>query len=183
MPRWTGTTAKVVKTARVATKASWSLGPNGSLTAGLSYEGQSLYHPIVNQILVEFDGPGPNRPVEVFSLLVDTDHRDLGGMVRFDRRAGRHDQLVGLDYGRGTVEGGSYRNLNGRPNGIAESVDNRANTLEAFIVDRWRVSDRWTAVLGAQVVSAFRDILTTNASTGTVSHPTIAGPPSTRAPD
>jgi iron complex outermembrane receptor protein len=107
----------------------------------------------------------------VFSLLIDTDHRDLGAMVRYDRRIGRHDLLVGLNYGRGSVEGGNYRNLNGRPNGISEFVDNNADSVEAFGVDRWRASDRWTAVFGAQVVSAWRDVRTTNATTGALSNP------------
>ena len=166
-----GDYGKVVKTARVAAKGSWSFGADGSLTAGLSYEGQSLYHPIVNQIFVDFDGPGPNAPVEVFSLLVDTDHRDLGAMARYDRRLGRHDLLVGLNYGNGSVEGGNYRNLNGQSNGIAEYVDNRSDSLEAFVVDRWRASDRFTFVLGGQAVSAARDVRTTNATTGAVGNP------------
>ncbi len=54
-----GDYGKVVKTARVAAKTTWSFGANGSLAAGLSYEAQSLYHPIVNRIFVDFDGPGP----------------------------------------------------------------------------------------------------------------------------
>jgi iron complex outermembrane receptor protein len=166
-----GDYGKVVKTARVAAKATRSFGQKGSLSAGLSYEGQSLYHPIVNQVFVDFDGPGPNAPVEVFSLLIDTDHRDLGAMVRYDRRMGAHNLLVGLNYGDGSVEGGNYRNLNGRPNGISEYVDNTADSVEAFVVDRWRASDRWTVVLGGQAVSAARNVLTTNAITGAVANP------------
>jgi iron complex outermembrane receptor protein len=166
-----GDYGKVVKTARVAAKATFGFGADASLTAGLSYEGQSLYHPIVNQIFVDFDGPGPNPPVEVFSLLVDTDHRDFGAVVRYDRRLGAHELLVGANYGNGSVEGGNYRNLNGRPNGISEYVDNSADSLEAFVVDRWRASDRFTFVFGGQVVSAWRDVLTTNAETGAVSNP------------
>jgi iron complex outermembrane recepter protein len=166
-----GDYGKVVKTARVAAKATWSLGAKGSLSAGLSYERQSLYHPIVNQVFVDFDGPGPNPPVEVFSLLIDTDHRDLGAMVRYDRRMGTHDLLVGLNYGDGSVEGGNYRNLNGRPNGISEYVDNTADSVEAFVLDRWRASGRWTVVFGAQAVSAGRNVLTTNATTGAVTNP------------
>jgi iron complex outermembrane receptor protein len=50
-------------------------------------------------------------------------------------------------------------------------VDNRADSLEVFVVDRWRASDRFTLVFGAQAVSAFRDVLTTNADTGAVSNP------------
>jgi iron complex outermembrane receptor protein len=166
-----GNYGKVVKTARVAAKTTWSFGTNGSLAAGLSYEGQSLFHPIVNRIFVDFDGSGPNPPVEVFSLLVDTDHRDLGAMVRYDRRMGTHDLLVGLNYGDGSVEGGNYRNNGGQPNGLSEHVDNTADSVEAFVVDRWRVSGRWTAVFGAQVVSAGRDVRTTNATTGALSNP------------
>jgi iron complex outermembrane receptor protein len=166
-----GNYGKVVKTARVAGKTTWSLGTNGSLSAGLSYEGQSLFHPIVNQIFVDFDGPGPNAPTEVFSLLIDTDHRDLGAMVRYDRRVGAHDLLAGLNVGKGSVNGGNYRNLNGRPNGLSESYDSNADTVEAFVTDRWRASDRWTAVFGAQVVSAARDVLVTNATTGAVTNP------------
>jgi iron complex outermembrane receptor protein len=107
----------------------------------------------------------------VFSLLIDTDHRDLGAMVRYDRRMGTHDLLVGLNYGDGTVEGGNYRNLNGQPNGISEYVDNTADSVEAFVVDRWRASGRWTVVFGAQAVSAGRNVLTTNAITDAVSNP------------
>jgi iron complex outermembrane receptor protein len=166
-----GNYGKVVKTARVAAKATWSLGANGTLSSGVSYEGQSLYHPIVNQIFVDFDGPGPNAPVEVFSLLVDTDHRDLGAMLRYDRRLGAHDLLAGINYGNGSVEGGNYRNLDGQPNGISEYVDNRSDSIEAFVVDRWRASNRWTLVFGGQAVSAARDVRTTNATTGAVSHP------------
>jgi iron complex outermembrane receptor protein len=166
-----GNYGKVVKTARVAAKVTRSFGASGSLSAGLSYEGQSLFHPIVNQVFVDFDGPGPSAPVEVFSLLIDTDHRDLGAMVRYDRRMGRHDLVFGLNYGAGSVEGGNYRNLNGRPNGISEYVDNTADSVEAFVVDRWRASDGWTVVFGGQAVSAGRNVLTTNAITGAVTNP------------
>jgi iron complex outermembrane receptor protein len=166
-----GDYGKVVKTARVAAKVTKSFGANGSLSAGLSYEGQSLFHPIVSQIFVDFDGPGPAAPVEVFSLLVDTDHRDLGAMVRYDRRLGAHDLLAGLNFGKGSVEGGNYRNLHGQPNGLAESYESDSDGVELFAMDRFRLSDRFTAVFGAQVVSAAREVLVTNAITGAVTHP------------
>jgi iron complex outermembrane receptor protein len=166
-----GDYGKVVKTGRFAAKMTRSFGTNGSLSAGLSYEGQSLFHPIVSQIFVDFDGPGPNPPVEVFSLLIQTDHRDLGAMVRYDRRAGAHDLLAGINFGKGSVDGGNYRNLHGQPNGLAESYNSDSDSLEAFAMDRWRVSPTWTAVFGAQVVSAARDVLVTNAITGAVTNP------------
>jgi iron complex outermembrane receptor protein len=166
-----GNYGKEVKTGRFAAKVSKSLGANASFSAGLSYEGQSLFHPIVNQVFVDFDGPGPAPPVEVFSLLIDTDHRDFGAMMRYDRRMGRHDLLTGLNFGKGSVNGGNYRNLHGQPNGLAEDYNADADSLEAFVMDRWRASDRWTAVFGAQVVSAARDVLVTNALTGAVTNP------------
>lgn len=166
-----GNYGKVVNTARVAAKSTWTLGAKGAVTAGLSYEAQSLFHPIVNQILVDFDGPGPAPPVEVFSLLIDTDHRDFGAMMRYDRRVGAHDLLAGVNFGKGTVDGGQYRNLHGKPNGINTYYDTSADSTEAFVVDRWRASSRWTAVVGAQVVSAARDVLTTNAASGESTNP------------
>ncbi|MEQ1729569.1 MAG: TonB-dependent receptor, partial [Vicinamibacterales bacterium] len=166
-----GHSGKVVKTARVAAKTTWSLGTNGSVSAGLSYEGQSLFHPIVNQVLLDFDGPGPNAPVEVFSLLIDTDHRDLGAMMRYDRRVDAHELLAGVNFGKGSVSGGNYRNLKGQPNGLSESYDSHSDSVEAFVIDRWRPSDRWTAVFGAQVVSAAREVLVTNALTSAVTNP------------
>jgi iron complex outermembrane receptor protein len=92
-------------------------------------------------------------------------------MVRYDRRVGAHDLLAGLNFGKGSVEGGNYRNLHGQPNGLAESYDSDSDSLEAFAMDRFRISDRFTAVFGAQVVSAAREVLVTNALTGAVTHP------------
>lgn len=166
-----GAYGKVVETGRLATKATWTLGARSSLMAGISVEEQSLFHPIVDRIFVDFDGPGPNPPVEVFSLLVDTDHRDFGGVVRYEHAVGSHEILAGLHYGRGSVEGGNFRNAGGRPNGLSERVDNSAEGIEAFVMDHWRATDRLTLVFGAQVVDTDRDVRTTNASTGAVSNP------------
>ena len=79
--------------------------------------------------------------------------------------------LAGVNFGKGSVDGGNYRNLHGQPNGLAESYNSDADSVEAFAMDRWRVSERWTAVFGAQVVSAARDVLVTNAITGAVTNP------------
>lgn len=166
-----GNYGKVVKTGRFAAKSTWSLGARGTLSAGLSYEGQSLFHPIVNQIFVDFDGPGPNAPVEVFSLLIDTDHRDLGAMMRYDRRVGAHDLLAGINFGKGSVDGGNYRNRRGQPNGLSEYYNSNSDSAESFVIDRWRLSNRWTTVIGAQFVSAARGVRVNNAITGAVTNP------------
>ena len=54
-----------VKTWRLANKTTWDIDASSSLTAGLSYEEQQLYHPIV------YAPP-------FFSLLIDTEQRNLG---------------------------------------------------------------------------------------------------------
>jgi iron complex outermembrane recepter protein len=166
-----GNFQKNVQTSRIAAKTIWTIDPASSLEIGLSYEKQSLYHPIVQPILVDFDGAGPAPAVEVFSLLVDTDHRDVGAMLRYRLRRGDHDLLAGINYGDGSVRGGNYRNLNGRRNGLSERVDNKADSLEAYIVDRWQLSPAWTLVAGAQIVEARRDVRTVDAASGAVRSP------------
>lgn len=162
---------KDVRTWRLAAVTSWQPDSRRKLDLGVSWEEQALYHPIVDRILVDFDGPGPGEPVEVFSLLVDTDHRDLGAMLRYNLRAGSHDVLIGADYGDGTVKGGNYRNDGGRRNGLRERVDNAADSFEAYVIDRWRLGRSLTLAYGAQYVTAGRDVRTTDAATGNVRNP------------
>ena len=166
-----GNYQKNVETARIAAKTTWHVDPSRSLELGVSYEEQSLYHPIVDKILVDFDDDGPEPPLEVFSLLVDTDHRDIGAMLRYNWRAGDHDVLAGINYGDGRVEGGNYRNDGGLRNGLTERVDNSAHSLEIYLVDRWRLTSAWTLVYGGQYVDASRDVRTIDAASGSVSNP------------
>lgn len=162
---------KQLETWRVASKTGWSAGEHQSFEVGFSWEEQALYHPIVDRILVDFDGAGPQPPVEVFSLIVDTDHRDAGAMFRYQLRHGGHDVVAGLNYGNGSVTGGNYRNLAGRRNGLTERVDNDFYSLEAFAVDRWAFSPAWTLTYGAQLVQARRDVRTTDVASGVVRNP------------
>jgi iron complex outermembrane receptor protein len=162
---------KQVDTRRAAVKNTWNIDHQSTIDLGISYEKQSLYHPIVERILVDFDGAGPNPPVEVFSLLIDTDHRDTGASFRYRFEGSAHNLLFGANYGDSSVSGGNYRNLNGRRNGLSEYVDNAADSLELFAVDRWRLNPRWTLVYGAQWVSATRDVNTTDAASGEVRNP------------
>ena len=62
---------------------------------GLSVENQQLYQPIVYK--------------PFFSLLIDSKQRTLGSTVRYQRRMGAHDVLVGLNLARTTVAGGNER--------------------------------------------------------------------------
>ncbi len=166
---------KDLETWRIADKTTWRIDDRSSLEFGLSYEEQSLYHPIVEPIMVDFDGPGPMQPVEVFSLIVDTDHRESATTLRYNLQLGSHNLLAGIDYGYGDVNGGNYRNYQGKRNGLTETVANNADTVQAYLMDRWALGqkgeERWTLVYGAQAVSAGRDVETTNAASGAVRNP------------
>lgn len=160
-----------VETRRLANKTTWDLTPDSRLTVGVSYEEQALFHPIVDKVMVDFDGPGPLQPTEVFSLLIDTKQRNLGTTLRYDLRLGDHDLLAGLNYGRTRVGGSNDRNDGGRRNGMTSRVDNDADGLELFVMDRWKLAPRWTVVYGAQVVDASRDVRTTDVASGAVRNP------------
>jgi iron complex outermembrane receptor protein len=160
-----------VETWRLASKTTWQIDPRRQFDVGFSVEEQSLFHPIVDRVMVDFDGPGPALPVEVFSLLIDTDHRDIGAAARYNHRIGRHDLLFGVNFGRNDVEGGNYRNLGGVPNGRTTLIDNDATSTETFAMDRWRASDRTTLILGLQAVFAERDVRNRDIGTGVLSNP------------
>ena len=82
-----------VETLRLANKTVIPLSGDRRLDFGFSIEQQSLFHPIVD-VRIDFDGAGPGQPVQVFSLLVDTDHRELGGMLRYNQRVARPRLVV-----------------------------------------------------------------------------------------
>ncbi|MGH8084568.1 MAG: TonB-dependent receptor family protein [Lysobacter sp.] len=160
-----------VKTDRLAAKGTWNIDQRSRLEFGLSYEDQSLYHPIVDRALVDFDGPGPNPPVEVFSLLKNTDQRTFGGMVRYNVRSGDHDVLAGINLADTHEQGGNYRNAGGQRNGQTGIIDNRSGSVEVFLVDRWGFAPDWTLVYGAQGVFTDRDVRSTDLPSGTVRNP------------
>jgi iron complex outermembrane receptor protein len=161
-----GDYGKRVKTWRVADKTRWSLSDNSTLELGASWEEQTLYHPIVDKVMVDFDGDGPLPPQEVFSLLIDTDHRDAGAMARYDLIAGEHNLLFGLNAGDGTAKGGNYRNDSGHKNGLTTRIDNSAQNVEAFAMDRWQWAPQWTLVYGAQAVWADRKVVNIDVASG-----------------
>jgi iron complex outermembrane recepter protein len=152
-----GDYGKKVKSWRVADKTRFALSANSALTLGISWEEQELYHPIVDKVLADFDGDDIPE-TEVFSLLIDTDHRDVGAMARYDLIVGEHNLLFGLNVGDGKVSGGHFRNDSGQRNGLTTRVDNRAHNIEAFAMDRWQFAPQWTLVYGAQAVWANREI-------------------------
>src|SRR5699024_8079474 len=85
-----------VKTWRVAGKGTWYIDDDSKLEFGLSYEQQKLFHPIVTS--------------PFFSLLIDTTQRTVGGMVRYNLKAGSHNILAGTNLAFTTDRGGNYEN-------------------------------------------------------------------------
>jgi len=160
-----------VDTWRLASKTTWLMDSDRRLDFGVSLEEQSLYHPIVDRVMVDFDGPGPAPPVEVFSLLIQTEQRNIGASIGYNQQLERHDLIAGINVGHGYDKGGNYRNLNGKPNGFTTLVDNDASLVEAFLIDRWKLSDPLTFVFGAQVVFADREVRNTDVQTGVLSNP------------
>jgi len=154
----TGDNRKIVKTARGAFKTTWQIDPSNSLQFGFWYEDQSLYHPIVDVRGPDPDGPGPELGPQYFSLLIDTDHRNLGGMARYNTKLGDHNLLFGVTYRDTDVDGGHYGNLFGHRNGLTEYYAESAHGIEGFAVDRWALNGSWTLVYGAQAVRTRREV-------------------------
>lgn len=160
-----------VRTSRLAAKGTWSIDEGSRLEFGLSYEDQHLYHPIVDKVMVDFDGPGPLQPVEVFSLLRDADQRTVAGMARYNITLGDHDVLAGINAADTHEQGGNHRNDGGRRNGLSALTGKRSDSVEVFAVDRWKFAPDWTLVYGAQGVFAGRDVRTTDVASGSVVNP------------
>lgn len=139
-----GNFLKNVEKWRVANRTQWDLSDTSSLVVGFSFEDQSLYHPIVQN--------------PFFSLLIDNDQTTFGSTVRYNTLIGNHDLLLGLNYGETRVKGGNYQHSGGVRGALSTKVDNQANNLEVFAMDRWHLSDRWTLVYGAQAVTGNREV-------------------------
>jgi iron complex outermembrane receptor protein len=154
----TGDNRKVVKTARGAVKTTWQMDAGSSLQVGFWYEDQSLYHPIVDVRGPDPDGAGPELGPQYFSLLIDTDQRNFGGMVRYAAKVGAHDLLFGVTYRDTDVDGGYYGNLFGQRNGLMEYYAEAADGIEGFAVDRWALNDAWTLIYGAQAIDTSREV-------------------------
>jgi iron complex outermembrane receptor protein len=148
-----------VKTQRVANKTTWVLDADSTVSAGLSYETQQLFHPIV------YAPP-------YFSLLIDTEQRNLGATLRYERRIGDHALQLGLNHGHTTVKGSHNSYTPGTwARSAFTTVDNSASSLELFALDRWQFAPGWTVLYGAQGVDSRREVRNTSVATGTLLNP------------
>lgn len=165
------------ETERVANKTTWTIDDRSSLEIGASFENQNIYHPIVDKVMVDFDGPGPMQPQEVFSLLVDSKQQDWGTSARYNLHLDKHDILLGMNFGINSEKGGNYRNDGGRRNGQTNQIRKDASTVEIFAQDHWHINERWTLTPALQGVFAHREVDSigmnpvTGALTGQNSHP------------
>lgn len=142
---------------RVANRTEWKLSDISNLVVGFSFEDQSLYHPIVEN--------------PFFSLLIDNDQATVGTTVRYDKQLGNHDVLLGLNYGETRVKGGDYEHSGGIRGARSSKVDNKADNLEVFAMDRWHFAERWTLVYGAQAVTGTREVDNVAIPAGTERNP------------
>lgn len=145
-----------VKTERLATTGTWDISADSRLEFGLSYEYQQLFHPIVDVFVPV--GPGPNPPLtKVFSLLIDSAQRTTSGMLRYHLTRGNHDLLTGIDVAHTAGRGGNYANDVGRRGELQDVVNQRADNVTVFALDRWKFAPNWTLVYGGQGVSTHLD--------------------------
>ena len=142
---------------RVANRTEWNISDTSNLVVGFSFEDQSLYHPIVEN--------------PFFSLLIDNDQTTFGTTVRYDKKLGNHDLLLGLNYGETRVKGGNYQHSGGIRGALSTKVDNQADNLELFAIDRWHFAERWTLVYGAQAVTGSREVSNVDATSGVERNP------------
>lgn len=153
----TGNFMHNVETWRVANKTTMSFSDASSLTMGVSHERQDLYHPIVYS--------------PFFSLLIDTEQRTSGATARYNLIQGDHNFLIGMNYAVTEFEGGNYSHRSGQREDLMTHVDNKADSLELFLVDRWQFAPKWTAIYGAQLVRANREVRNISVDSDAERHP------------
>ena len=152
-----GNFLKNVESWRVANRTQWQLSDTSNLVVGFSFEDQHLYHPIVEN--------------PFFSLLIDNDQTTFGTNIRYDKQLGNHDLLFGLNYGETRVKGGNYSHTGGIRGALDVRVDNKADNLEIFAMDRWHFADRWTLIYGAQAVTGTREVDNVTVASGAERNP------------
>lgn len=160
-----GNHALNVKTDRLALKGDWTINAASRLEFGLSYETQSLYHPIVD--VYNFS---TTPPAHYFSLLIDTRQETTGGMLRYHLKAGKHQLLAGLNLAHTSNYGGNYENDGGNKGIRTNDINQQSNSATLFLMDRWQFAPRWTLVYGAQAITTNRNLHDTTLASNDTRH-------------
>ncbi|QHS10577.1 TonB-dependent receptor [Sinimarinibacterium sp. NLF-5-8] len=141
-----------VSSDRLATVGDWMIDANRRLEFGLSFETQSLYHPIVT--------------TPFFSLLIDTRQNTSGGMLRYHQQIGSHHLLLGTNISYTLNAGSQYANSAGARGDKSNDVRQSAADTTLFILDRWQLARAWTLVYGGQGIITRRDMRKTAVANG-----------------
>jgi iron complex outermembrane receptor protein len=129
------------------------LGAGSKLVAGVSVEEQDLFHPI--------------SPY----FMKDEKTKSKAGHVRYQQQQADHDFVVGLDLGSSKMTGGYYNYTTHANRILDHAVDNGADNIAVFAIDRWSFAPKWKLVYGAQAIHTKRSIreIAQNNSVTTVS--------------
>jgi iron complex outermembrane receptor protein len=137
-----------VNTQRFANRTTIDLGAGRKLVAGLSIEEQDLFHPIF-----WVNGGGANQ-----SFMKDEKTKNQAGHLRYQQKEADHDLVMGLDLGSSKMTGGYYAYTTHANRSKFVTVDNAANNISVFAVDRWSFAPKWKLVYGAQAIHTTRSI-------------------------
>ena len=138
-----------VNTQRFANRTTVDLGSGRKLVAGVSIEEQDLFHPIYWS-----SGGGASDT----SFMKDEKTKNLAGHVRYQQQEADHDFVMGLDLGSAKMTGGYYVYTTHANRELATKVDNTADNVAVFAVDRWSFAPAWKLVYGAQAIHTKRSI-------------------------
>ena len=141
-----------VNTQRFANRTVVDLGAGRKLVAGVSIEEQDLFHPI---FLL-------NPAIAVNSFMKDEKTKNKAGHVRYQQQEANHDFVMGLDLGSSKMTGGYYTYTTHANRTPSTAVDNSADNIAFFALDRWSFAPQWRLVYGAQAIHTKRSIRESN---------------------
>jgi len=144
-----------VNTQRFANRTAVDLGAGRKLVAGVSIEEQDLFHPIYWA-----NGGGPFNPntFQGGSFMKEEKTKSKAGHVRYQQKESDHDLVMGLDFGTSSMTGGYYTYTTHADRNRFSIVDNEANNIAVFAIDRWSFAPKWKLVYGAQATHTTRSI-------------------------
>ena len=145
-----------VNTQRFANRTTVDLGAGRKLVAGVSVEEQDLFHPIF------WMGGGGQNTQNTGSFMKDEKTKNKAGHVRYQQQEANHDFVMGLDLGSSKMTGGYYTYTTHSNRTPSTAVDNSADNIAFFALDRWSFAPQWKLVYGAQAIHTKRSIRESN---------------------